>query len=160
MIVSQEWPNAESSSSISSTTLSIKSMKSCFSSLDSFFFTRCSSTQLDAKESKSLAILFMDLRTFPSNGNHPKMGIKSEGTNSPEICIKSLINFTTLRASSSSTSCKLPKYLFPAIILVIIFTVNLSNHSLITIFGLGPVLWRVGDEEKERSKFNRFWTIS
>ncbi|KAI9077862.1 hypothetical protein K1719_040208 [Acacia pycnantha] len=52
--------------SIPKSSESMKSMKSCFS-LDSsfFFFTRCSSTQLDARESNSLTLFFIDLRTFP-----------------------------------------------------------------------------------------------
>ncbi|RHN39015.1 hypothetical protein MtrunA17_Chr8g0339321 [Medicago truncatula] len=108
-------------------------MKSYFSFDLLSISTSCSSTQLPTTASKSLAILFIDFSTFPSKPNQPRIGIKSLGTNSPEICINSFISFTIFPcASTSSTSFKYSKYLFPQIIFVIILNVNLSNHSLIT----------------------------
>ncbi|WRX10217.1 hypothetical protein QQP08_002704 [Theobroma cacao] len=55
---------------------------------------------------------------------HPRNGIASDGAIRPETYIKSLMTFITCRASTSSSSSPSEIYLLPAIILVIVFKIE------------------------------------
>lgn len=92
----------------------------------------CSSTQLPTRVSNSLATRFINF-TCPSKSIHPRNGIRSKITGTPDAYMNSLIIFPIRSASSSFSPLSwLQKYFFPAITLVIIFRVRLLIHSLIT----------------------------
>jgi hypothetical protein len=140
-MVSRVWPNVE----LSSITDSKTSMKSGMSFVSLLTFFLCSSIQLPAKVSNSLAIRFIAFNR-PCTSIHPKSGIRSETTGTPDTYMNSFMILNIRFASpSSSPLMAFPKYLFPATILVIMFNVSRSIHSLITTLTVpsSPLLQRV-----------------
>ncbi|KAL4353897.1 hypothetical protein GQ457_06G040070 [Hibiscus cannabinus] len=62
------------------------------------------------------AVQFMAF-SCPRNFSHPREGIASDNSNTPNRCKNSLITFLILLASAPSQSALGPKYLFPPTIL-------------------------------------------